>query len=221
MRPAYWIASSIAFLAAFTPLAAGALEPVPELEKQAQAEKLIKDIFKSEYAKTAAADRAALAKKLLAQAGETRNDSSAKFVLLRESRNVAASSGDIKTALRAVDELAKAYIINAPEYRAVAITQAARFVESPEQAVALLEGFLIGVRDDVATEDYAAALRLASLMTTAAAQSRNEHIVTAVRTYIADLRETQRNSRASKPSSPELAQAIPPTIWQAENMFAS
>jgi hypothetical protein len=167
------------------------LRAIPELAKQAEAEKLIKEVFKAEYAKTSPPEHAAFAKKLLVQANETREDAAARFVLLRESRDLAAGAGDIKTALRAVDELAKAYAINAPAYRSAAINLAAKYVETPQHAVALIDACVTSIREDVLAEDYVAAIRLAPLMSTAAIRTENRFIVSGVKTYVSELRDAQ------------------------------
>ena len=47
--------------------------PVPDAEPQKEAEAVIRDVFKAEYAKKTPADRTALARKLLAQAQASRS----------------------------------------------------------------------------------------------------------------------------------------------------
>src|SRR5687768_14301876 len=67
-----------------------AVPPQADIEK---VEATVKDLFRAEYAKTRAADRLALSNKLYGQAGETKNDPAAKYVLLREARDLAARAG--------------------------------------------------------------------------------------------------------------------------------
>jgi hypothetical protein len=68
--------------------------PVPDQASQLKAEKTIKDLFRTEYAKKKSADQVELAGKLLKQAEETNDDSTGRFVLLREARDIAARAGD-------------------------------------------------------------------------------------------------------------------------------
>jgi tetratricopeptide (TPR) repeat protein len=86
-------------------------EPVPSADAVMKAEKSIKEIFKTEYAKKKASEQLDLAKKMMAQATETNDDSAARYVLLREARDIASRAGDIELSLKAVDELAKYYTI--------------------------------------------------------------------------------------------------------------
>ena len=75
--------------------------PAPSTEDAAKAEKLIKELFKADYAKVRTPDRVALAAKLLQQAGETTDDAASRFVLIREARDIAAKAGDSELALKA------------------------------------------------------------------------------------------------------------------------
>src|SRR5437879_3417936 len=70
--------------------------PVPDSGALIRAEKLIKDIFKDDYTAAKKRPDAALdlAAKMLKQAQETKDDPAAKYVLLRESRELAAGAGD-------------------------------------------------------------------------------------------------------------------------------
>src|SRR3989442_1034688 len=80
-------------------------EAVPSADAQAKAEKLIKDLFKADYARFRPADRLALSTKLLQQAVETKDDPAARYVLLQEASRLAARAGALQQALKAVQEL--------------------------------------------------------------------------------------------------------------------
>src|SRR6476659_653266 len=51
----------------------------PDAAAQKDAEKLVREIFKDDYAKRQPADRVSLARKLMAQATETRDDAVTRF----------------------------------------------------------------------------------------------------------------------------------------------
>src|SRR5262245_22729283 len=112
--------SLLAFATAFVGLAAGNADEktaVPATGDVAKAEKLIKDIFKVEYAKTKPSDRFDLAAKLLEQAADTKDDKAACYVLLREAREVAARAGEATLAMQAAEEMIVAFEVNAAEVR--------------------------------------------------------------------------------------------------------
>src|SRR5262249_51216620 len=78
---------------------------VPPAGDRAKAEAVVKQLFKSEYAKTKVAERLALAAKLLEQGTGTKDDLAARYVLFREASDIAARAGDPVLAMRALDEL--------------------------------------------------------------------------------------------------------------------
>src|SRR5262245_40431958 len=71
---------------------------IPDDAALKEAEKTIKSLFKEDYAKRSPADRIALAKNLLKQGVETKDSPAARYVLFRESQEIAAKAGDIETA---------------------------------------------------------------------------------------------------------------------------
>src|SRR5687768_14385034 len=77
--------------------------PVPGPAAQAKALAAVKATFAAEYRKTRRQDRVDLAAQLLHQVAEPGNDDAARYVLLREARDIAAAAGDVATALAAVD----------------------------------------------------------------------------------------------------------------------
>ena len=95
--------------------------PVPNKSDLVESEKLVKSLFKADFAKTKAADRAALAAKLLEQAADSKDDLNARYVLLREARDVAAKAGDHEVYLKAADEMAANYIVSVAEAKAAGV----------------------------------------------------------------------------------------------------
>lgn len=89
----------------------------PTAEAQAQALKLIRDVFKADYAKMAVADKQALAEKLLQQSTDPKNEPATRYVLLREARDLAAKAGDLSFAERACDILARDFDVSLPALR--------------------------------------------------------------------------------------------------------
>ena len=72
---------------------------MPAQEELEKATKLVHELFKSDYAKTAPKARAALAEKLFRQAEETSDDPAAQYVLLRETAELASAGSDVELAL--------------------------------------------------------------------------------------------------------------------------
>src|SRR5262249_41386355 len=85
---------------------------IPDQDAQKRAETLIRDVFAPEYAKTTPMDQRNLAEKFLQQAKETRDDAVARYVLLREARDLAAQASELTAAFEAVETLGKAFDID-------------------------------------------------------------------------------------------------------------
>lgn len=80
---------------------APAKKPVPDAAAQAQATKLVKEVYGDDYAKAKTADqKVALAKKLLHKAGETRNDPNALYALLNVAKDMAILAANADTRLQ-------------------------------------------------------------------------------------------------------------------------
>src|SRR6185295_8421035 len=84
--------------------------PIPDAAKLKEAETLLKDIFKDDYAKTKPADKSAFARKMIQQAQRTTDDPGGKYVLYREAPDLAVQALDIETAMQAIDEMAASFV---------------------------------------------------------------------------------------------------------------
>ncbi len=144
--------------------------PIPDESKQAEAEKLIKDLYKEDYANRRPAEKLALATKLIHKALDTKDDASARFVLLREGRDLAAQAGDISTSLMAINEMARGYAIDAFDMKMSTLSTAASSPNAPAlaagkdiigQALSLLE-------EALSADNFEAASRLLTLAETTA-----------------------------------------------------
>jgi hypothetical protein len=132
-----------------------ALAPEPEASLQKETLKKIKDLFKDDYVKKSPSDQQALARKLLLSGQETSDDPTAKFVLLKESRDLAAASGDFETALRAADEMGKSFAVDIAAGKLAVLAKFAP--KEPDAARAGAKWFLAVVVDGVRTDNFEAA----------------------------------------------------------------
>jgi hypothetical protein len=136
--------------------------PVPEPAAQKEAEKLVRDIFKEDYSKKNPAARIALAKKLLQQGIETKDNENACFVLLREAGDLFALSGETELALRAISELAKRFRINSIETKAAALATAGKSMKTIDEFAALGKSYLSLTEEALSVEEFDSAERAAA-----------------------------------------------------------
>jgi hypothetical protein len=132
-----------------------ALPPEPDAAAQKETLKKIKDLFKDEYAKKLPADQLALARKLLQSGIETADDPVAKYVLLKESREIAVAAGDVEAALRAAEETSKAFAMDGSALKLAVLGKIP--VKEPDAARAVAKGYLAVVGDAIKAENFEAA----------------------------------------------------------------
>lgn len=147
-------------------------EKVPAADAQAKALAVIKDLFKDEYAKKKAADMLELSDKLLKQGEETKDDPPSRYVLLHEAMNLAAQGGDMDRAMRAIEELARGFQVNAPELKVGLYEKAVAGAKSAGASRALAEEILQAITEAIALDDFDTADRLAKAGDTAAKKAK-------------------------------------------------
>ena len=144
--------------------------PVPPAAAQKKAEGLLKDIYKDEYARKAPSDRAALARTMMKQSLETTDDAAARYVLLREAKDLALQGGDWDLSLKAADAIGKAFEDDALAMKSAILSAAAKGAKTPAEylklsqaSTALSEEAAAANRFDVADKAAQEALSQAKL----------------------------------------------------------
>ena len=189
---------------------------VPSADDIKQAEKLVKDLLKDEYAKTDPAGRLALATKLLQQADENKGDPASEYVLLHEARDYAVMGGDAIQATDAQKRLRDSFKI---DFAAMLIDlrklEAAS--RSADSAAALATLLSLGADDALAVDNYDQAVRYNSraedLLPLIKNAALKDHLKTEVARVLA-LKQAStaalaaQKTLASKPEDPEANLAI-------------
>ena len=128
------------FLALF--LAAAPLQekriPIPEAAQIREAEKAVKDLFKAEYARKTAADRASLAR-LLLQSATAQANGAERWVCLAQAQELAAQAGEWDVAWDAVGQTAAVFECDGPALKFALLSQAGKAVKTPEDAGRIAE----------------------------------------------------------------------------------
>ncbi len=115
--------------------------PIPDAAAQAASLKLVRDLFKADYASAKLAPaKLKLSRKLLEQGIETRDNPAARYVLFIEARDLAVDAGDARAALGVVDEIATRYLaVGALDLKAQALEKISKGPRTPgvERGLAL------------------------------------------------------------------------------------
>jgi hypothetical protein len=171
---------------------------VPEAGKVREAERLIRDRFKSDYARASATDKRALAEKLLGYAQREKADPVARFVLLREARDLAAQAVDLTISLAAVEELAKSYGLDPTEMAAGALATASKNLRTPAQGAALAEASLPVAERAISGDQYELAAGVLSRAEAAARGGQNPPLLAQIQTRSRDLVELRKDFQRVK-----------------------
>ncbi|HVR85017.1 MAG TPA: hypothetical protein VMU54_11945, partial [Planctomycetota bacterium] len=115
--------------------------PLPDSAAVKDAEKQVRAAFKEEYAKKGVADVVALARRLLAQAGEAGIELPVRFVLLRDARDLGTQTGDLETAFKAIDGLGATFDLDRLAAKTAILTKAAASAKSTDTALPVALGY--------------------------------------------------------------------------------
>src|SRR5262249_46001116 len=100
--------------------------------------------------------------KLFGHALDTRDDPVARFVLLREARDLASRAGDVPAALRAIEEITKLYEVDALAMKTAALEAVCRSA-GEAAGVPLAQSALALIDEALAADNFDGASRLADL----------------------------------------------------------
>ncbi|MDB5356077.1 MAG: hypothetical protein JWN24_2530 [Phycisphaerales bacterium] len=185
--------------------------PVPDAKVQARALAQVRSVFKEEYSRHAAADRQTLAEKLLKQGRNTSDDPGAKYVLLKESAEMAASSGDAAAVHAAIEQMSADFEIDGPATEAEALSKCT--TTTPEGARSVAEAYVSAVGRAISQGNYALAARVASTAVSAAKKTRDNELTLRAESLEKNARDLQTESsrfaaaQATLASKPENADA--------------
>jgi serine/threonine protein kinase len=175
---------------------------VPDEAALAAAEQEVKEVHKAEYAKKKPAEVQALAGRLLKEGLETKDKPAARFVLLREARDLAVRAGDLVLAMQAADEMANHFAVDAVATKTAALERAQRGAGSAAAHLNII-AVAWAVADGAAEADqYESAERLARLAVTSAGSVSSSPLLAAAQ---ARLKEATALVKAYEP--------VPETLW--------
>jgi len=142
--------------------------PVPAAAAQATATAEVRAVLKDDYARKAPGDKKVLAKRLLGLAEGTTDDPPARYVMLRNARDLAVEAADPATAAQAVDWLARWFVVDADGLKAAALEQILAAATAPAALRAVAEVALPASDAAHEADEYDAAIRFADLAVRAA-----------------------------------------------------
>ncbi|MDB5308311.1 MAG: hypothetical protein JWO38_2513 [Gemmataceae bacterium] len=152
-------------------------KPVPDDAALTQAETQVREKLKDDYAKKSVAEKKAFATKLIGLAEKQADDPVARYVMLRDARDVAVETADAVLAAEAVDGLARWYEVEGGRLKHAALEKIREATTSAAALRAVAEVALAGADTAFAADDYEAAAKLAQ---TAAEAARRANLSAAI-----------------------------------------
>ncbi|MBV8881304.1 MAG: hypothetical protein JO332_15165, partial [Planctomycetaceae bacterium] len=175
---------------------AGRRLPVPAGAELKQAETLIRDLFKEDYAKKGDSEKRALARKLLEQGAGVQDSPAAQYAMFRDAADLASDAGDLTTALRALDEQSRRFEIDTASLKVALITKASKTQQTPDLVKGLVTQCLKVIDEAVQAEDFDGAVKAGDLASALAKKTKDAILVVRVDAKSKDARE--RKARLDK-----------------------
>ena len=191
MRPLYCVVCLGLLLPTVWVWAQQARQPLPDQAAQAQAHRMLKEAFAAEFRRTTPEGRKALAAELLRQVREEENDAAARYVMLREARDLAAAAGDYDAAMDAVDLAAESFQVDAPAMKLEALTKTARTPQDPDEAATLVRALLKVAEESMGGGDLQEPARIIGLAEPLLRRAENEELAAEVQRRKRELRDLQ------------------------------
>lgn len=178
--------------------------PVPTTQALADAEKLVKDVYKEDYAKRGPDERRALAEKLLDEGRNNKSDPASQYVLLREARDAAIQVADVPTAMDAISEMSKAFKVDPVDVELTAFTNLRNSAHTVDAMSEAAEASLKLIDEAMAAENFDAASKAADLAVTFGTGAKNMSLISQVQARKADIKTASAAYLAMKIGSEKL-----------------
>jgi len=179
------------------------LAPVPSPSDRGKAEKIVREIFKEDFARQDPESRRKLAAKLLAEASQG-DDLPAQYVLFQDSSDLAATTGDLAGAYRAVDAMASTFAVDRIDLKSKALTVASHWAANPADAAALAHASISLADEAAAANHYDTAVKLAAEAETEAKVAEDIALVKAAHTKVEEIQACLRLVQGMKLAEQEL-----------------
>jgi hypothetical protein len=189
--------------ASAAPAGGKSLAPVPSAMERGKAEKVVREVFKEDFARQGPESRKSLAAKLLAEASQG-DDLAAQYVLFQDSSELAASAGDLNGALHAVDAMALIFAVDSIDLKSRALTVASHWATKRADAAALAHASVSLADEAVAANHYDTAAKVAAEAETAAKTAEDAALLREAHAKVEEIQIYVRLAQGVKLAEEEL-----------------
>ncbi len=171
---------------------------IPDAPSQKEAERLLKDLFKEQYAKKTPADRQALARALLDQARRSQGDPVSIWVTCREARDVASQVCDVRTIIAAIEEAARVFDVDPLPMKSADLATAGKAAKTPEDFLSMALALDKLVDDLLAADQYEPAEKAAASALQFSRRGNDARLAARAAARIKDVTEAKTRYQAMK-----------------------
>ena len=156
----------------------GAKVAPPSQEEEDQASQLVREVFQAQFDNAnSPALQISLAEQLYEKAVEGADESSTRFVLLRDARDLASAAGSAESALRMIDSLGSLFTIDTTRMKADVLEKMAGSVRSSTAHRSIAIHALALVEPAVAVNDFRLAQELAETGNASANRAHDGNLI--------------------------------------------
>ena len=169
---------------------------MPDAAAQAQAAKLIRELFHDKASAAATAEeQTALSQELLHKAQTTSDDVAAQYVLFKEAAQVAMQAKDVDQTFQVIEEMGAHFEVDALDLKVKSLTAMCKSSGIRQQSSAMVDSLLALMAEAATAEAFDAAKQLGATAIDLARRSRDSAFVketaSRIRVITADMAEVQ------------------------------
>jgi formylglycine-generating enzyme required for sulfatase activity len=183
---------------------------VPDDAAQVKARRIVEETFQEQFRKAkTAAEKSALARRLLEQAAKTDDDTAGCYALLDAAEKKATEGLDVETVVEAIDQLAAAYQVEPAPRKLDALATIGKKSRTPAAHAAIAQQALAAIEQAVANDAFDVARQLARMAQSEAGRARDKELTLQARARLTDIEDVQKayqrieESRATLKTHPD------------------
>lgn len=169
---------------------------IPDAAALKEADKLLRDLFKDDFAKKGVAESKAFTRRLLEQASKNADDPAGLYALYRAAIDAAVQGCDTPSALYASDELCRLFDVDGIALRTGTLAAAGKTARTPEDWIALAEAQVRLTEECIAGDLYAVAEKSAAAALQYARKANHPGLIQSTTTRTKEVAEAKAKFQA-------------------------
>ena len=142
---------------------------------------MVRDIYKEEWAKAkTAAEKQALAKKLVEESRKPQNDAVGRYALLQAAHQLALAAGDATMAFETAEETSRLYEVDALDMKLAAVGKMLKAAKTAEQRAAVVKQACAVLEEAAGKDKFELVRQLGQQLAVEARKTRDSELIKSV-----------------------------------------